>query len=354
MFDFYHKYPLYFQNTKLQKMSVSNFSSMGANSSPNNFGMEERNEADLPPLGEEQKKFNSQFYSLCNAGSSRSISERAESVTSDGVVTSLDNQSSNKPGVHTCQNGDTNCKLCEDLRNQNEFDNISKQIESLSQTVNQLHRSLTSLNSEISDDSGSESNEGDVRTASPSGLRDVDDYHWVEDEFFLSPYDGEIILGTSPFSKTGASCDWINEYTENTDHDHVDEPGGQEALHEDPVFDIPMELEKASKARKSTMQTSILSDSLDPEGNFDSSHFISQRLQKEEERLKSMNSADSKALLFSQDVDITVPIQKLRSSITAVGSRSRPVLKEDLRITPEKDVDDTETNSFRVCIIYFL
>lgn len=321
-------------------MSVSNFSSMGPNSSPGAFDIEERNESDLPPLGEEQKKFNSKFYSLCNTGSNRSISDRTESINSEGVLVTLDGCESSKSKVHTCQDGDVNCKLCEDLQNQNEFDNISKQIESLSHTVNKLHRSLSSLNSEVSEESGSESNEGDVPIISPSTNRDVDDYHWVEDEFFLSPYDGEIILGSSAFCKTGASCDWINDYAEHTDH--LEESGGQEALHEDPVFDIPMELERASKVRRSSMQNSILSDSLDHEGNFDTERFISQRLKQEEARLKAMSSSDNKALLFSQDVDIMAPIQKLRSSISAVsGSRSRPLLKEDLRITPEKDTDDT-------------
>lgn len=324
---------------------------MGANSSPCNFQLEERNEADLPPLGEEQKKFNSKFYSLCNTGSNRSISDRTESVTSDGVVTTIDKNGKttddNKQTMHTCSTGDKNCKLCEAVRNQKEFDSISKQIENLSLTVNQLHQSLSSLNSEVSDDSGSESNEGDIAIISPRGNKDMDDYHWVEDEFFLSPYDGEIILGSSPFSKTGASCDWINDYAEHTDH--YEELGGQESLHEDPVFDIPVELERAAKARKNSLQNSILSDSIDHEGNFDTAHFISQRLQREEERLQTMKANDNQALLFSQDVDIMTPIQKLRSNMTAVsGSRSRPLLKEDLRITPEKDIDDTEGLCYKV------
>ena len=335
-------------------MTVSNFSSKGQNScSPGTFDLEERPDADLPPLGEEQKKFNSKFYSLCNTGSSRSISDRSESVASDGTVTTVDKNGKvnddTKPAAHTCQEGDTNCKLCEDLRNKNEFESISKQIESLSNTVNQLHRSLSSLNSEISDESGSESNEGDIPITSPRGNKDGDDYHWVEDEFFLSPYDGEIILGSSPFSKTGASCDWINEYADNTDH--FDEAGGEEALHEEPVFDIPIELERAAKARRTSMKNSILSNSLDQEGNFDTAHFIKQRLHREEARLQSMTTADNQALLFSQDIDIMAPLQKLRSSITAVSeSQSRPLLKEDLRITPEKDVDDTEGYCYKVGI----
>ncbi|XP_052813736.1 mucin-4-like isoform X2 [Mya arenaria] len=329
---------------ELNNMSVSNFSSKGQNSVHNSFGSEERSETELPPLGDDQKRFNSNFYSLCNTGSNRSISEKADSVCADTNSQNQDNKQTDSPLVHTCRKGDKSvCKKCENLRNVNEFDNISKQIECLSRTVNELHKSLSSLNSE--NDSGSESNEGDVNLANAIGNKDIDGYHWVEDELFLSPYEGEIILGTSPFSKTGASCDWINDYAD--DEDHVEEMGGSEALlEEDPTFDIPVSMDSGAKTKLNPMHmhNSDISNCFDEDGNFDSASFISQRLQKEEERLKSLDLKSNKAMLFTQDIDISAPIQKLRSSMTS--SRSHP-LKEDMRTTPEKDIDDTELFAYQ-------
>ncbi|XP_053386400.1 serine-rich adhesin for platelets-like isoform X2 [Mercenaria mercenaria] len=320
--------------TALNKMTVSNFSSKGQNSSPNSFVSEERPETELPPIWEDQKKFNSQFYSLCNTGSSRSISEKSENPNIENLGNGSKNNE-NKNIIHTCQQGDKNCKKCEEERNVNEFDNISRQIESLSKTVNQLHRSLSSLNSENSD-SGSESNEGDVGLSSAIGNKDIDGYQWVEDEFFLSPYGGEIILGSSPFSKTGASCDWINDYSENVEQ--IEEIGGEEALLDEPDIDIQLSFDKNSaKNKRNSMQKSIIADSLDEEGNFDSHHFISQRLQQEEERRKGRTQDST-----NSGMNITMPeLMKLESTMNEV-LRSRPLLKEDLRMTPEKDTDDTE------------
>ena len=318
-------------------MSVSNISSKGQNSSPNSFVSEERPEAELPPIWEDQKKFNSQFYSLCNTGSNRSISDKSEMTSKDTV--GLKN-AENKSVVHTCRKGDQHCKKCEEERNLNEFDSISRQIESLSKTVNQLHRSLSSLNSEDSD-SGSESNEGDVGLSSAIGNKDIDGYQWVEDEFFLSPYSGEIILGSSPFSKTGASCDWINNYSDNVEQ--VEEIGGEEALLDEPDIDIPDFENTAIKNKRNSMQNSIIADSLDEEGNFDSHHFISRRLLQEEERRKARLADGS-----DSGINITMPeLMKLESTMSQV-LKSRPLLKEDLRVTPEKDLDDTESNYDKV------
>lgn len=318
-------------------MAVSNFSSKGHN--PSNFVSEERHEAELPPLGEDQKKFNSQFYSLCNTGSSRSISEKSENTATEcsGVIAKTTKKVKN---IHTCKSGDKNCKKCEELRNLKEFDNISKQIESLSKTVNQLHRSLSSINSENSD-SGSESNEGDMGLSSAIGNKDIDGYQWVEDEFFLSPYGGEIILGDSPFSKTGASCDWINDYAENSEQ--LEEIGGEEAMLDEPDVDLQIDFNRRNK--RNSVQNSIIADSLDEEGNFDSHHFISRRLLQEEERRKSQQVAHG-------NDEISVPqLLKLESTMNEViSSRSRPLLKEDLRMTPEKDLDDTEVRGILFCL----
>ncbi|KAL4217378.1 NCK-associated protein 5 [Mactra antiquata] len=321
--------------TELNKMAVSNCSSKGNNPSSNNFVSEEKSETELPPLGEDQKRFNSQFYSLCNTGSSRSISEKSESTNNTDNLSANGKSGGKVKNIHTCTNADRNCKKCEEERNLREFDDISKQIESLSKTVNQLHRSLTSINSENSD-SGSESNEGDVGSPSAIGNKEIDGYHWEEDEFFLSPYGGEIILGDSPFSKTGASCDWINEYAENVES--PEDIGGEEAMLEEPEVDFQVEFNRKNK--RNSMQNSIITDSLDEEGNFDSHRFISRRLQQEEARLKSEQGSS-----LRKD-EISVPkLMKLESSMNNViksRSKCKTVLKEDLRITPEKDVDDTE------------
>ncbi|XP_060571450.1 serine-rich adhesin for platelets-like isoform X3 [Ruditapes philippinarum] len=316
--------------TELNKMSVSNISSKGQNLSPNSFVSEGRPEAELPPIWEDQKKFNSQFYSLCNTGSNRSISDKSEMTNKDTVGLKHENKSA----IHTCQKGDQFCKKCEEERNLNEFDSISRQIESLSKTVNQLHRSLSSLNSEDSD-SGPESNEGDMGQSSAIGNKDIDGYQWVEDEFFLSPYSGEIILGSSPFSKTGASCDWINNYSENVDQ--LEEIGGDEALLEEPDIDLPDFENTSVRNKRNSMQNSIIADSLDEEGNFDSHHFISRRLQQEEERRRARLVDGSES-----GIHITMPeLMRLESTMSQV-LKSRPLLKEDLRMTPEKDLDDTE------------
>ncbi|XP_052235048.1 microtubule-associated protein futsch-like isoform X2 [Dreissena polymorpha] len=322
-------------------ISTSNFSSKGNNSCSNTFASEERTEMELPPLGEDQKRFNSQFYSLCNTGSNRSISDKTDSGCNDMQDQTGENKSaesvnlnSAKSLVHTCHKGDRlHCKKCEHKRNIADFDHISKKIESLSKTVNELHRSLSSLNSENSEASCSESNEGDFPPQNAIGNKDIDGYAWVEDEFFLSPYDGEIILGSSPFSKTGASCDWMDNYVE--DADNLEEVGGQEAPLDDSVFELPEMVDPVSESKTSKdirshnekfaqTRRSIISDCVDDQGNFDSESFISQRLHQEEARLKSEDTR-AKLLQFSQDMDISVPIQNLRSSMACSGLRSRPL-----------------------------
>ena len=289
-------------------------------------------------MGEDQKRFNSQFYSLCNTGSNRSISDKTDGGNNDlhgeNENANSVHQNSAKSLVHTCHKGDRlNCKKCEHQRNIADFDHISKKIETLSKTVNELHRSLSSLNSENSEASCSESNEGDFPPQNAIGNKDIDGYAWVEDEFFLSPYDGEIILGSSPFSKTGASCDWMDNYVEEADH--LEELGGQEAPLDDSVFDLPVMIDPISKNRKSInsrsldekydqTRRSIISNCVDEEGNFDTESFISQRLHQEEARLRSEDTR-AQLLQFSQDMDISVPIQNLRSSMACSGLRSRPL-----------------------------
>ena len=304
-----------------------------------NFDQEERlsRESSCGPLDEEQKQFKSQFYSLCNVGSNHSVSETSEPRTED--LSSL-SQKSNIVKVigHKCNKKDLDCKKCLEERNAKEFDEISKQIESLSKTVNELHKSLTSLNSENTD-SGSESNEGDNTSLfnSAIGDKEIDGYQWLEDEFFLSPYGGEIILGASPFSDTGAPCDWMNEYID--DGNRLDEfSTSHEGLHED-TDSLLSETDKISsrKFRKSDGGSSLLSRMLDKEGNFNSHEFISRRLKQEEEKLES------------SILDMPLKCDSVHDVISDLGRsevnpRVKRVLKEEMHTTPEKDDDTTLTD----------
>lgn len=158
---------------------------------------------------EQQGKFRSDYYSLCNVGSNRSL-------LSSGNDGELDNLPINSSIPHTCQtNSEQKCEQCSIRGNNQEFDEISRQLESLSKTVNALHRSLTSLNS---CDTDKESNEdhSDVFNTPSENFKDTEGYQWVEDDFYLTPCGGELIMGNSPFSDTGACCDWVNEYADDT------------------------------------------------------------------------------------------------------------------------------------------
>ncbi|XP_069108429.1 serine-rich adhesin for platelets-like isoform X3 [Argopecten irradians] len=170
------------------------------------FGSKETSPA---PDIEQQGKFRSDYYSLCNVGSNRSL-------LSSGNEGDLDIPTISEPIPHTCQNGDTkNCEQCCIHGNNQEFDEISRQLESLSKTVNALHQSLTSLNS-CDTDKDSNEDHSELFTSQAEDYKDTEGYQWVEDEFYLTPCGGELIMGNSPFSETGACCDWVNEYADDT------------------------------------------------------------------------------------------------------------------------------------------
>lgn len=167
---------------------------------------DESDHSSILPMEDDQKKFRSEFYSLCQVGSNRSlcsggVDSEFESMASESIKVAASDSEKDPSTFHLD-------------KSRKEFDEISKQIETLSKTVNELHQSLSSLNS---GESESESNEGDHSHANShtNKYKDTDGYHWVDDEFFLTPCGGEIILGSSPFSETGAACEWMNEYMDN-------------------------------------------------------------------------------------------------------------------------------------------
>ncbi|KAL5005740.1 hypothetical protein ScPMuIL_016898 [Solemya velum] len=168
---------------------------------------DESDNSSILPMEDDQKKFRSEFYSLCQVGSNRSL-------CSGGIDSEFENMASENFTVPPSRKSETEHSSKLD-KSREEFDEISKQIETLSKTVNELHQSLSSLNS---GESETESNEGDhahTNGNSNGQYKDTDGYHWVDDEFFLTPCGGEIILGSSPFSETGAACEWMNEYMDN-------------------------------------------------------------------------------------------------------------------------------------------
>ena len=340
-----------FQEASLQsQMSVSGSSVSSAKGEHprEHFDSEERlsRESSCGPVGEEQKQFNSNFYSLCNVGSNHSISEGNENKTDDQSGKKSSGTNGVKDLRHNCDKVGEECKKCLEEKNAKEFDEISRQIESLSKTVNELHRSLTSLNSE-NNDSGSESNEGDHSSLfnSAIGNKEIDGYQWLEDEFFLSPYGGEIILGTSPFSDTGASCDWMNYYMD--DGNHCDETSSEREAMQERNSDIsPIEMDKKSKSNKNLVKankSSILAGLMDKEGNFDSQEYISQRLKQEEMKLGSVPKRDGP----DSKIDFDMGAMKRQHGVHGV----KPVLKEELRITPERDVDTASTDFQKMVII---
>ena len=321
-------------------VSCSSVTSSKGPYSHDHFESEERlsRESSCGPVGEEQKQFNSNFYSLCNVGSNHSISENNETKPDDLSSKKPKRTSGVKDLRHNCDKIGEDCKKCLEEKNAKEFDEISRQIESLSKTVNELHRSLTSLNSE-NNDSGSESNEGDHSSLfnSAIGNKEIDGYQWLEDEFFLSPYDGEIILGTSAFSDTGASCDWMNDYMD--EGNQFDETYTErEAMHERNSEVSPSEIDKKSKSNKKLLKaekSSILAGLMDNEGNFNSQEYISQRFKQEEMKLGAMVKSDGHDSPIKLDLDASA--MKRRHGV-------KPVLKEELRTTPERDVDTAFTD----------
>ena len=324
-------------------MSVSNLSSKVNTPNVDNFVLEEKPGADITsqnssavtsPVGDEQKKFNSQFYSLCNTGSVKSISDKSDRHGKGHKITNSINM--NGKSVHMCQSGDAECAKCLDEKHVVEFDDISRQIESLSKTVNALHKSLTSLNSDTSDIE-LELNGGDSELTSAIGNKDIDGYQWVEDEFFLSPYGGETILGG-----TSGPCEWMTEYSDSTNH--FEELKGQESLQEDRTPELPKK--KHTIKVNTNNPNSILASALDKEGNFDTKRLISQRLHQVEMKRGTQGGSDISHLDNGcGDDSFVVPAG---SSPDMSGSQLQGLKKEELRLTPEKDLDETEIRNNEV------
>ncbi|KAH9523976.1 hypothetical protein Btru_047720 [Bulinus truncatus] len=153
-------------------------------------------------VGDEQKLFNSQFYSLCKVDSSRSLLSSGNESRDKSSLTSLNELVSGKSIDGS--GADTHLTDVEDEIAIREFDEISRQIAGLSKTVDELNQSLSSLNS-----GEFEPTSHHVLVSSPrppSGgtaprVDVIDGYHWVDDEFFLTSCNGEIIVGSGGLAK---------------------------------------------------------------------------------------------------------------------------------------------------------
>lgn len=199
---------------------------------------------------EVDSKFRSDYYSLCMVGSKGSLFSGSNDGDSEQFKAEQTPQ-------HTCKetNDKKNCQGCISARNTQEFDEISRQLASLSKTVNALHKSLTSLNSH---DSDTESNEEQIQLfpSTAENFRDNDGYQWVEDEFYLTPCGGEIIMGGSPFSETGACADWVNEYMDDTScNDEFEYYGNLQSANANGKYDFK------------SLCESIMEDDLNPASN---------------------------------------------------------------------------------------
>lgn len=146
---------------------------------------------------EEQKKFRQEFYSLCCVESNRSLfSGCSHEENRVPMLVPLTNAKSEEP-----------CQECteSDIK---EIENVSNQIDNLSKTVKDLHLSFSSLNSvECNSDVGS-----DLLTPPSGHNSSLEGYHWVEDEFYLTPSSGDIIFSNNNSNESSASCEWMNEY----------------------------------------------------------------------------------------------------------------------------------------------
>ncbi|GAB1598934.1 uncharacterized protein LOC115232532 [Argonauta hians] len=150
---------------------------------------------------EEQKKFRQEFYSLCSVDSNRSLFSGSNNEC-EAESQSLKNIPSNSDTT-TCHD------ICQS--NHVEFDTVSLRIDNLSKTVKELQSSFSSLNSvECNSDIDSD-------IFNPSGhSSSVEGYHWVEDEFYLTPSSGDVIFTSCPSNESSASCDWMNEYADDS------------------------------------------------------------------------------------------------------------------------------------------
>ena len=154
---------------------------------------------------EEQKLFNDQFYSLVKVDSIRSLlSNCSRDQQSFNSLTELLNNKSfdslvlgseKDAGGQGGESAATRKSFVEDIVDESalrEFDEISRQISQLSQTVDALNLSMNSLNSE--DGSPGERNPPPTTCPPQAGHKvnkEVDEYHWLDDEFFLASCNGQ-------------------------------------------------------------------------------------------------------------------------------------------------------------------
>ena len=150
---------------------------------------------------EEQKKFRQEFYSLCCVESNRSIfSGCSHEENRVQKLLPLPNMKSDE-ACHDCTEADIQ-----------EIENVSQQLDDLSKTVQDLHLSFSSLNSiECNSDVGS-----DLLTPPSGHNSSLEGYHWVEDEFYLTPSSGDIIFSNNNSNESSASCEWMNEYVDES------------------------------------------------------------------------------------------------------------------------------------------
>nr|KAG5714787.1 hypothetical protein BaRGS_000275 [Batillaria attramentaria] len=157
----------------------------------------------------EQKLFHSEFYSLCLVESNRSlVTSSMEGMHERGRGDDGDShQPHDSSDPNSFQSRLPHPSYIREGIHVREFDEISHQIASLTRTVDELNRSLNSLNSGESGDSnqdlrscgatGGLHEEGASGDAGAAKHDYVDGYHWVDDEFYLTSCGGEVIIGSS-------------------------------------------------------------------------------------------------------------------------------------------------------------
>ncbi|XP_064598006.1 uncharacterized protein LOC135464511 [Liolophura sinensis] len=177
---------------------------------------EEDSEGDI----DAQTSFRREFYSLCRVGSNKSLCSGSGIMGSDLDLGALNSGNAvvGTPLENCVQDLCTNPSLATGTSNEKmaEFDKISQQIASLSQTVDDLNRSLSSL-----DSVGGSSGDLRLDDFQPSNKEEsTDGFHWVEDdEFYLEPCSGEVMVRDVALLHTddgSYSSDWMNEYAKSS------------------------------------------------------------------------------------------------------------------------------------------
>lgn len=159
----------------------------------------------------EQKRFNSQFYSLCQVDSRRSLLSSGNNSREKLPLTNLSEIISRNNGHMFVE--DTDCSpdkgihsfladKQEDKDNAaKEFDKISRQIAGLSKTVNDLGLSLSSLNSDDLEATYLPNVSLLIHNQEHTCRRYITDgYHWVDDDVMPTCCGGACIKGGHPAS----------------------------------------------------------------------------------------------------------------------------------------------------------